>query len=317
MIDFTDMDDLDGGKEEAGRTSSEKIRRNAHVVNGGDALFSCPSCKGSGKFISYSGRTVGPCYSCKGNGKISQRSLKGIEGAKKAKITKQENWARYVREHVAEIEFLRKAADWSPFAASMCECFRDEKKWTENQLAAIRRMMAKDLLRQEERDAKRAKEKEEREANAPKVDLAAIEKLFATATDNLIKRPIFRTERLDISKAPINGRNAGALYVTRRDEQGTYLGMLKDGKFFARREATKEDEEQLLAVAADPTDAAIKYARKTGRCGCCGKGLVNPVSIIAGIGPICSSKWGLDFMRELAETEYANMKAEEIKNIRE
>ncbi len=42
-----------------------------------------------------------------------------------------------------------------------------------------------------------------------------------------------------------------------------------------------------------------------GRCSCCGRDLVDPVSIRAGIGPICAERWGLDYRRELAAQELA------------
>jgi hypothetical protein len=49
----------------------------------------------------------------------------------------------------------------------------------------------------------------------------------------------------------------------------------------------------LLEAASDPLTAAIRYGRETGSCSCCGRDLTNPVSIAAGIGPICREKFGL------------------------
>lgn len=37
-------------------------------------------------------------------------------------------------------------------------------------------------------------------------------------------------------------------------------------------------------------DAAVEYGRATGRCSVCGRTLTDPVSIEAGIGPICAEK---------------------------
>lgn len=308
-VSFTDLDDGLSVTRNSVCESNSDIKKRAHMANGGDALFDCPACAGRGRFISYAGRDVGACFKCKGKGAVGKRVI----AAEKGKATKAANWAAYLVQHSAEIEHVRNAAGWSSFAASMCQNLRDERRFTENQLAAIRRMMAKAAERDEQREIDRTKRAE----SAPVVDLTAIDKLFATATDNQIKRPIFRTVDFDISKAPMTGRNAGALYVTARDDGKTYLGKLMNGKFHAAREAPVGTLEKLLAVAADPTGEAIKYGRKTGRCGCCNRVLVDPVSILAVVGPICARKWGLDYMRELAATEYANMRAEEIERISE
>ena len=45
-------------------------------------------------------------------------------------------------------------------------------------------------------------------------------------------------------------------------------------------------------VAADPAAAARVSGKDTGVCCCCGAELTDPVSIAAGIGPICAGNWG-------------------------
>lgn len=307
------FDDLaDNGN--AGRDTYAEIRKNAHVVNGGDAMFSCPGCNGTGKFVARSGRVVGDCFKCKGKGKVS----KGVVAAAKGKQTREDNIRKFNAEHRAERAYVETKADGG---FRLMQKFRQD--WDEYRtlrpeaIERIREFMVRDAEHETARNEQRATEHAQRDAAAPVVDLTAIDKLFATAVDNQIKRPIFRTVDIDISKAPMTGRNAGALYVTARDDEGTYLGKLMNGKFFASREAPADTADKLMAIAADPTDAAIKYGRKTGRCGCCGRILVDPISILAVVGPICARKWGLDFMRNLAATEYANMKAEEIAKIKE
>jgi hypothetical protein len=312
MIDFKDMDSLDGGNSE--RTTNEEIRKNAHMVNGGEQSFSCKACNGRGKFVSYSGRIVGDCFKCKGKGRVTARQLSAQRGVQ----TRKENDAKWQQENADVIAYARRAADGGfRVMGRMIEKLEENGRWSAADLAYVAKFKQQDDDRNAARAAARAEEEQKRKDNAQTVELSAIAALFATAIDNQIKRPIFRAETLELSRASEHSKNAGALYVTRRDEEGTYLGMLKDGKFIARREATQADVDALLAIAADPTAESIKYARRTGRCGCCGKQLVNPVSILAAIGPICASKWGLDFRRELAATEYANMKAEEIKRIKE
>lgn len=302
---FDDLDTDPNAPSTKGATA-EEIRAQAHIVNGGDASFPCPSCKGRGRFISYSGRDVGPCFKCKGTKVVS----KGVAAAAKGKQTKEANRIAFADAHRAEYDYLVAGRDRGfRLAADLLTKWTEFGRLTEGQVALVRKLMAEDAAKAEARKA-------EREVAAPVVDLTAIDALFAKATENAIKRPVFRTETLTLKKASATGNNPGALYVT-DTATSAYLGKLVGGKFFASREATPETATTLQAIAVDPTAESIKYGRKFGNCGCCGRSLVDPVSILAGIGPICASKWGLDFKRDLARTEYAELKAEELAKIKE
>lgn len=303
---FDDMNDDLGGSETA---LIEDIKKITHVANGGtgDNMRPCGGCHGTGL---WQGR--GRCFACKGAGKVTAR----VAGAQKGKVTAANNLAAkrtaFISKNMDLYTFLNEAGAWSSFAASMAKAISEYGSLTEKQLAAGYSMMAKAKQRDEERAVAKVAEKAAALAAAPVVELSAIQALFSTATDNAIKRPIFRAETLTISKAPDTGRNAGSLYV-KRNEDDVYLGLLRNGKFEARREATDADVAALQAVAADPLAESIKYARKTSSCGCCGKGLVDPISILAGIGPICAEKWGLDYRRNIAAEEYTALKAAEKK----
>jgi Family of unknown function (DUF6011) len=288
------FDDLDTDPNSTPAVKAAEIRANAHIVNGGEASFPCPQCNGRGHW-----RPGYPCFKCKATGKIS----KGQVAAAKAKETRLSNEAQWMQDHQAEIEFLLAHQGWSDFYRSLYSQFCERRKLSDNQIASVRRGM----LKQEERKEARVAE---REAAKPVVDISAIEALFATATNNAVKKPIFRTTELTLTKAPEHGRNAGALYVTRTDDK-EYLGKIVGGKFSASRSADAGTVDALLAVAADPSAEAIKYARKFNSCSCCGRTLRNPVSVIAVIGPICAEKWQLTGLREQAEEEYARLKAEE------
>ncbi len=304
MIGFEDLDTNPNAAPVA-QTSAADIRAKAHIVNGGDAQFPCPSCKGSGRFHFRNGR-VGRCFKCNGNGNVS----KGVVAAAKGKATREANHEQYLADNKALIEFLTDARRWSSFAASMLDLITVERRrLTDNQLEACRNLYRKEQARRAERQEQYAAE---RNAKSGEVDVSAIIALFDKATDNRIKRPIFRTVELTISKAAATGRNPGALYVKRTEDEA-YLGKIINGQFSASRDATEGTLSELRAIAIDPLAESVKYARRTGRCGCCGHVLVNPVSILAGIGPICAEKWGLEWKRDLAETEYAAMKAEEVK----
>lgn len=293
-IDFNDLDD-----GLVGATTQADIRKAAHIVNGGEANFACPSCGGKGyKVFGYRNPAPRPCFKCNGRGKVS----KGVIAAAKAKETRARNHAEWLEANTELLHTLRGMTDWNNFAREMIAQVDDGRSLTENQIAACQRMIAKV---EAAREAKRAQRAEEQAAKSGAVDIAAIERLFATATDNQIKRPVFRAEGVEISKAPDHGRNAGALYVK---TNGEYAGKIVSGRFLAGRDAPEDLLGRLQAVAADPTAEAIKYARSTGRCGCCGKELVDPVSIVAGIGPICANKWGLNFRRDMARDELAKEK---------
>ena len=308
MVDF---DDLDTNPNESSKPlTAEEIRKNAHIVNGGEALtsFTCPKCHGRGyRTYGYVNIKSYPCGWCKQSGKVTQKRVDNIARAVKAEETRKNNvrtgYNEFVERYPEIVEFLGKNSEWSDFYRSLNEQLYEKGKLSENQIAAVERGMVKQAAREEER---RQQRQAESNAKSGEVEISAIMALFATATDNDIKRPVFRAEGIEISKAPMNGRNAGALYVKSNDD--AYLGKIVDGKFMAARDATANTLAQLQAVAADPTAEAIKYARRTGNCSCCGRQLVDPVSIRAGIGPICAEKWGLDYRRELARDELAQEK---------
>jgi len=135
---------------------------------------------------------------------------------------------------------------------------------------------------------------------AKKVDLTRINTMFDRAAKNL-KKPfcIFATytqgadgkfvvdAEFRVSAAPATGSNPGSLYVKRN---GAYQGKIaRDGTFSASREADQNLMVALTAFAADPMASAIAYGQATGNCARCARKLTNPVSVEAGMGPICRS----------------------------
>jgi hypothetical protein len=77
-----------------------------------------------------------------------------------------------------------------------------------------------------------------------------------------------------------------------KTEDGKKLGWIKDGKFTARYECTPVEAAAVIDCAENPETAAIAYGKAWSRCGVCGRGLLNDVSIARGIGPICAEKFG-------------------------
>lgn len=183
-----------------------------------------------------------------------------------------------------ETEFLRKASEWSSFARDILARTETVKGLSDNQMRAVRGMMAKCAERDEQRTAQREK------VAAVVVDLAPIRTMFEAAVSNGYKKPTYRAEGLVINRAPDTGSNPGALYV--KAESGEYLGKLI-GTSFKPVRGGEAALATLTAIATNPLEAAIRYGRKTGKCACCGRELTNAESIELGIGPVCRERWAL------------------------
>jgi hypothetical protein len=182
--------------------------------------------------------------------------------------------------HPVIVAWMAESAATFEFAASL----RDQlstRDLTENQIAAAYRCIAK-------RDEARAAKAAQRATNSGNVEVARIRELFDTASANGLKKPVLRAEGLVLKLAPAHGRNAGAIYVTKRDE---YVGKIVGTRFEATRSADATILPALQTISTEPREAAIRYGRLTGVCGCCGRELTDPESIAKGIGPICEAKW--------------------------
>lgn len=99
----------------------------------------------------------------------------------------------------------------------------------------------------------------------------------------------------DASFAP--GSTVVSSFDPDRNSRPAGFGFLKDGGFLVlwrKWEGSQMASLWRAAVAKlvqDPKECAIAYARRTGRCGVCGRELTNPDSIALGIGPVCASKF--------------------------
>lgn len=167
------------------------------------------------------------------------------------------------------------------FALSLAEQVRKGRALSERQLTAAYESMQRDADREAQFKAQRAAE--------PVCATAMLDALQAIRSSGL-KYPRIDCAGYRFSLAPMNGSNAGAMYVKRAD--GEYLGKVTpDGQLYARIDAA--EREQLLAVLADPETALKAHGDKTGQCGVCRRELTNEASIARGIGPICAERMGL------------------------
>lgn len=260
--------------------------------------FPCPQCGGTGLWnggrINRHGNAK--CNTCMGSGtvKTDPRKLQEQRIKRAEKKTAQQEAARNA--NVAAIgaealEELGQAAGWSDFARSLMEQHFSGKQWSDKQVHCILSMVTKIA-------DNRAKREQARQEEQVEVDLQPIRDMFETAVANGYQKPIYRAEGLIINRAPMHGRNPGALYV--KNESDVYGGKVIETTFQPSQDGKASDfvergtaADALKAIAKDPLAAAVRYGQRTGKCACCGRKLTNKLSIDLGIGPICREKWGL------------------------
>lgn len=125
-------------------------------------------------------------------------------------------------------------------------------------------------------------------ANKQPSTITALEELFNKAAASGFKKPSLRAEGLLFKRAPDRGVNAGGVYVT-ANGGADYLGKILRGNVMVDRSVYAV----VQAVAAQPTEYAIKYGQETGVCSICGRPLVCAISVANAIGPICADKLGI------------------------
>jgi hypothetical protein len=261
----------------------------------------CPKCRGSGR---WGYRQDRECFGCKGTGKLSFKTSyeERAKGRAKAAEKRQDRAAElratvdlWHTEHEAEGLWLTaKAGGTWEFPSAMLEALNKWGSLTENQLAAVRKCMARDVVRTETRRI----EAQARQEAAPTIDIRKIETAFESARANAAKdgegvkwlKLRLGSPVLTFSPAGANSKNPGAIYV--KADNGDYLGKVVNGKFFGAYGCTDTQKQQIIAVAADPAAAATAYGLRTGECSCCGRELTNTESRRLGIGPICRERYG-------------------------
>ena len=255
----------------------------------------CPRCHGSGKFRSYSGRTVGPCFHCKGTGKVTFKTSAATrahnrEAAQSRKaLGDAANFETFAAGQPAIWGWIKEEAEkGNEFAVSLKAGIAKYGDLTERQATAVQRKL----------DAKAA-DKAKAEAVSSQLAEGAdkLRSAFEAALTNGLKKPILRFDGFTASLAKASSLNAGAIYL--KSPGGTYLGKVMDGKFSPSRDLRYYDNaevtrlsQKIEAAMENPVEAAIQYGRSTGTCSCCGRTLTDPESVAAGIGPVCASKFG-------------------------
>jgi hypothetical protein len=125
---------------------------------------------------------------------------------------------------------------------------------------------------------------------APTLSVEPIEQAFGKAQAAGVARPKLRLGEFTFSPAPAAGKNPGAIYVKHSD--GTYLGKVAGSRLFTVSSVSGAVEQEIVAVAADPLNAAIAYGKRYGKCSVCARTLTDEASIARGIGPVCAERFG-------------------------
>lgn len=295
----TPFDDLEDDAFTSPRTATaagERAEQVASQVEAAATLMNwepCASCGGSGV---WRGRLK--CFRCKGAGMLKLGGNARSDAAKKASVTRQRNLEEKIDAFRAANPaimawFSRNTERGNAFALSLWEKFQQYGDLTEGQRAAIERDIAK-------RDAKIEERKQ-----ALDIDVGGLVSVFDYAAKNGAKRLSIRTEHVVFSLAKATGKNPGAVYAKDR-VSGEYLGKIIGGKFSRTFACTPAHVDAINEAARDTKAAALHYAEITkklrvvdggksflaGECSICGAVLTDPVSIEAGIGPVCATKFG-------------------------
>lgn len=282
---FADIPEGDLGSAPAQATLPAKADPLVPVAPKG---FKCPKCHGSGR---YNGVRVhqeeSVCFKCGGRGWVKMDPAVAKERHRKAERTKEQNrqarTADFIAEHKPLFEALSAVSDWNDFARSLRDQILSRGSLTENQIAAANRMLTKIAQREEEKKASQA-------AKSGEVNAERIREMFAKAKASGLKRPAFVAGGLRLTLASEYSRSPGAIYIV---QDGQYAGKIVGNKFLATRYATAETRQRIELLSGNPQEAARAFGKETGTCCCCGRTLSDPVSVEAGIGPICANKWGL------------------------
>lgn len=273
-ISFKDLEDAaewEGTTPRAGHSLEEWNQRSQATV----ARYEepCEKCRGSGNFVSWSGRIVGPCFACKGEGvrrfKTSpQQRSKARTGAADRKRAAREAFAA---EHAELLEWLRSRADSWDFARSLLESVAQYGSLTERQLAAAARAHEKAKAKRAERAA----------AAGDGLDIGSLPDALYAVPDGDTRL------KLQVRRGKADTRWEGFIFVS----DGAAYGQRKN--YGTQRPGSTyrgQVEDALRAIMADPKAAIAAYGHLTGTCGVCGRRLEDAESVARGIGPVCAGK---------------------------
>jgi Family of unknown function (DUF6011) len=146
-------------------------------------------------------------------------------------------------------------------------------------------------------------------ADLDRTGLVRIFGMFDSATKTGLKRPAIRLadgsgSAIHLSLAGEKSKNVGCIYVRQESGDKNYYGKITpDGKFLPVSMCPPTVGKQLIDFAADPETIAMNYGKLTGCCSFCGRKLTDDRSTDVGYGPVCATKFGLNWGKRATECD--------------
>lgn len=322
---FSDESDFEAELKRPIKTSSQS----AHVEQIGGIevpgfVEDCPKCRGTGNW-----RVGYPCFKCKGTGKLQFKTAPEAraKARKYARARKVRNTEENLKAGLASLD--KDVREWiesgtgNGFALSLRESLGKYGSLTDNQVAAVRKAIARDedakhgvQVWAEANEAEYSWLKTESEnGNEFAGSLLDSLKRYGSLTDgqvNAVRRNLDKAKELTPSDIDISGLKGYyavpdgdtrlKICVRKPGKNSRYHGwtFVDDGAAYGSRQTygkqapggtyTGKIQDQLRAILKDPLAAQKAYGHLTGVCGRCGRLLEDPESVAAGIGPICATK---------------------------
>lgn len=295
--DFPASDDLSQVIAAAPRSSLPTDAAFVRIREQGTGVVeSCPKCRGTGSFISYSGRVLGPCFACKGKGKKTFQNAAPVRAANREKVQARKeraaktNWEMFVERFPAEAEVLTKGiaqtfgdGRWNTICADIKGKVEKYGDLHEGTMAMLGRAVA----RAAERAAQKAQTTVQQQERVAGIDVANIVDCFVRAQEAGLKR---FTLRFDGAHFQVDRTDPALIWVSASGYGSAKYGRIQGGVFKPGRDATDAVIAQIAQISKDPMAAAMAYAQITSSCSVCGRHLENQDSVDAGIGPVCAGR---------------------------
>jgi hypothetical protein len=305
-VDFTDLDDLDTaiikGEDKTVEESVNEWGEKSMTTKGQFYEEQCTKCRGTGQFVSWSGRVVGKCFTCKGEGVRRFRTSPEQRAKAKAKREEKkvlnanklaEKTQSYKENNSELVSFLADNAGWSDFYASLLSKIETYGGLTENQENAVKKAMAKT----KERVEARLNEAEDMG------DMSGLLEIINRAKEHL-QTPKIALKTKDgnpvlVYVAKKTSKYAGSVMISDGGPYGnsTWYGYITEDGKWVQYSKTKPEfasvESILKEFIKDPAKVAAEYGSLTGNCCFCRQGLTDSRSTEVGYGPVCADHYGL------------------------
>lgn len=120
--------------------------------------------------------------------------------------------------------------------------------------------------------------------------------LMAEAQGSGLKRPRLTVGTHRFSVAPLDGKNAGYVYVT--TQGGTYLGKVsRDGRYFPAPVLQKFEADELMRISQlsleELKQEMVLQGKRSSHCCFCSTTITTNESLAVGYGPVCADRFGL------------------------